>query len=69
MIERIESGLLSCGNDFDNNDNPYECGFDKYIDVESDIYYLGKKALTQVLKEGVLYKSFVRKVGVNISFP
>jgi dimethylsulfoniopropionate demethylase len=22
LIERIESGLLSYGNDFDNNDNP-----------------------------------------------
>ena len=27
LIERIESGLLSYGNDFDNNDNPYECWF------------------------------------------
>ena len=43
LIERIESGLLSCGNDFDNNDNPFECGFDKYIDIESDINFLGKK--------------------------
>ena len=29
LIERIESGLLSYGNDFDNNDNPFECGFEK----------------------------------------
>mgnify|MGYP005701416929 FL=1 len=28
LIERIESGLLSHGNDMDNGDNPYECGFD-----------------------------------------
>ena len=28
LIERIESGLLSYGNDFDNNDNPLECGFE-----------------------------------------
>ena len=28
LIERIESALLSYGNDFDNNDNPFECGFD-----------------------------------------
>ena len=26
LIERIESGLLSQGNDMDNGDNPYECG-------------------------------------------
>ena len=35
LIERIESGLLSCGNDFDSGDNPYECGFDKYIYIKS----------------------------------
>jgi dimethylsulfoniopropionate demethylase len=53
LIERIESALLSAGNDFDSGDNPYECGFDKYIDVESDINYLGKKALVKIFKEGI----------------
>jgi dimethylsulfoniopropionate demethylase len=53
LIERIESALLSAGNDFDSEDNPYECGFDKYIDVESDINYLGKKALVKIFKEGI----------------
>ena len=32
--ERIEGALLSYGNDMDNNDNPFECGFDKYINLE-----------------------------------
>ena len=53
LIERIESALLSSGNDFDSTDNPYECGFDKYIDIESDINYLGKKALIKIFKEGI----------------
>ena len=53
LIERIESALLSAGNDFDSTDNPYECGFDKYIDIESDINYLGKKALIKIAKEGI----------------
>ena len=53
LIERIESALLSAGNDFDSGDNPYECGFDKYIDIESDINYLGKKALIKISKEGI----------------
>ena len=52
-MRRIESALLSAGNDFDSGDNPYECGFDKYIDVESDINYLGKKALVKIFKEGI----------------
>ena len=53
LIERIESALLSAGNDFDSGDNPYECGFDKYIDIESNINYLGKKALIEIFKKGI----------------
>jgi dimethylsulfoniopropionate demethylase len=53
LIERIESALLSAGNDFDSGDNPYECGFDKYIDTNSEINYLGKKALIKISKEGI----------------
>jgi len=53
LIERIESALLSAGNDFDSGDNPYECGFDKYIDIKSDISYLGKKALIKISKRGI----------------
>ena len=65
LIERIEGGLLSYGNDFDNGDNPYECGFDKYIDVESDINYLGKKALIQVSKEGIKRKLMGVKIDLD----
>ena len=53
LIERIESGLLSAGNDFDNQDNPYECNFDKYIDIESDVNFLGKNALIKIRKKGI----------------
>ena len=53
LIERIESALLSAGNDFDSGDNPYECGFDKYVDINSDINYLGKKALIKISEEGI----------------
>jgi dimethylsulfoniopropionate demethylase len=52
LIERIESGLLSHGNDMDNGDNPYECGFDKYINIDSDVIFLGKEKLKKLnLKE------------------
>ena len=53
LIERIENALLSAGNDFDSGDNPYECGFDKYIDIDSDVSYLGKKALIKISKAGI----------------
>ena len=65
LIERIESGLLSCGNDFDNGDNPYECGFDKYIDIKSDINYLGKKALVEISKDGIERKLMGVKIDLD----
>ena len=56
---------MSCGNDFDNGDDPYECGFDKYIDVNSDINYLGKKALIKVSKEGIKRKLMGVKIDLD----
>ena len=56
LIERIESGLLSYGNDIDNGDNPYECGFDKYINIESEVKFLGKEKLKKIKSEGIKKK-------------
>jgi len=56
LIERIESGLLSHGNDMDNGDNPFECGFDKYINIDSDIIFLGKEKLKKIKSEGIKRK-------------
>ena len=56
LIERIESGLLSYGNDFDNNDNPFECGFEKYVNLDSDVSFLGKEKLKEIKKNGVKRK-------------
>ena len=53
LIERIESALLSYGNDIDNNDNPLECGFDKYVNLDSDVIFLGKEKLKQIRTEGI----------------
>ena len=56
LIERIESGLLSYGNDIDNGDNPYECGFDKYINIDSEVNFLGKEKLKKIKSEGIKRK-------------
>ena len=56
LIERIESGLLSYGNDFDNNDNPLECGFDQYVSLDSEINFLGKEELKKVRSDGIKKK-------------
>jgi len=65
-IERIEGGLLSYGNDMDIGDNPLECGFDKYVDLESDIIFLGKEKLKKIKLKGVEKKLMCVKISTNI---
>ena len=45
LIERIESGLLSYGNDMTYRHNPFECGLDAYIDLDADIESMSLPAL------------------------
>ena len=40
----------------DNEDNPYECGFDKFINIDSDINFLGKEKLKNIKAEGIKKK-------------
>ena len=56
LIERIESALLSYGNDMDNDDNPLECGLEKYVNLEANINFLGKEKLKEVKKKGITRK-------------
>jgi len=56
---------LSCGNDFDNGDNPFELGFDKYIDIVSDVSYLGKEALVKISKTGIKRKLMGVKIDLD----
>ena len=62
LIERIESALLSYGNDMDNNDNPLECGLDKYVNLDTEVNFLGKEKLKEVKKQGITR----RLMGVKI---
>jgi len=65
LIERIESGLLSYGNDFDNNDNPFECGFEKYVNLDSNVVFLGKAKLKKIKQEGVKRKLMGVKIDID----
>ena len=56
LIERIESTLLSYGNDIDIGDNPLECGFDKYVNLDNDLEFLGKEELKKIKAEGIKKK-------------
>ena len=65
QIERIEGGLLSYGNDMDIGDNPLECGFEKFVNLESDIVFLGKEKLKRIKKEGIKRKLMGVKIDAN----
>tara|TARA_B100002052_G_scaffold31392_1_gene24284 strand:+ start:1300 stop:2409 length:1110 start_codon:yes stop_codon:yes gene_type:complete len=56
LIERIESSLLSYGNDMDINDNPFECGFEKFVNLDSQVDFIGKDALKKIKSEGIKKK-------------
>lgn len=55
-IERIESGLLSHGNDMTLANNPFEIGLGKYCDLEQEAEFIGKAALQRIKAEGVSQK-------------
>ena len=65
LIERIESALLSYGNDFDNRDNPFEANFDKFVNLESDVNFLGKERLKQIKQNGIKRKLMGVKIDHN----
>jgi dimethylsulfoniopropionate demethylase len=65
LIERIESALLSYGNDFDNDDNPFECGFDQYVSLDSEINFLGKEKLKKIKSEGIEKKLMGVKIDLQ----
>ena len=52
-IERIESGLLSFGNDMDFRHSPLECGLKKYCHLDQDIDSLSIEALKKQDAMGV----------------
>ncbi|MDC0045324.1 dimethylsulfoniopropionate demethylase [Pelagibacteraceae bacterium] len=55
LIDRIEAGLLSYGNEFTLDDNPFECGFDAYCkDLSHE--FIGKKTLLKIKSDGIQKK-------------
>ena len=56
LIDRIEGGLMSYGNDFTKDNNPLECNLDKYCDIKEDHNFIGKKALRKIQSHGAKQK-------------
>jgi len=56
LIDRIEGGLMSYGNDFTKENNPLECNLEKYCKDDASHDFIGKQALTKIHKEGIKQK-------------
>ena len=56
LIDRIEGGLMSYGNDFTKENNPLECNLEKYCNDDVSHDFIGKQALTKIYNEGVKQK-------------
>ncbi|MDA9670329.1 glycine cleavage system protein T [Candidatus Pelagibacter sp.] len=61
-IRRIEGGMLSYHADADINTNPFELGLDRLVSLDSDIDFVGKKALKKIKQDGIKRK----QIGLEI---
>jgi dimethylsulfoniopropionate demethylase len=52
LIERIEAGLLSYGNDMTDDNTPHECGLGRFCNTHTAIGCIGRDALLRVAAEG-----------------
>lgn len=53
LIERIEGGLLSYGNEFTRENNPLEAGLGEYCKLKSSADFLAREALEQIAEKGI----------------
>jgi dimethylsulfoniopropionate demethylase len=63
LIERIESGLLSYGNDMTDDNTPHECGLGKFCNTHTAIGCIGRDALLRVAKEGPIQQ--IRPISIE----
>ena len=67
LIERVEAGLLSYGNDMTRENSPLECGLAKYVSPQKLTSCFGWRALAEELKTGP--KQMIRPVSINGTVP
>lgn len=63
LIERIESGLLSYGNDMTDDNTPHECWLGRFCNTQSAIGCIGRDALLRVAKEGPVQQ--IRPISID----
>jgi glycine cleavage system aminomethyltransferase T len=61
-IRRIEGGIFNWGADMTYDNNPYEMGLDRLVDLDMDLEFIGKDALSRIRDHGISR----RIVGVEI---
>ncbi len=64
-IRRIEGGMLSYVADLTIENNPFEVGLERLVDLQMDAEFVGKKALQKIYDSGVTQK----QVGIEIFGP
>ena len=62
-IRRIEGGMLSYHADADIHTNPFEMGLDRLVTLDSDINFIGKKALIEIHKKGIKRQQIGLEIG------
>ena len=53
LIDRIEAGLRSYGNDMTRDHNPLECGLHQFCDMEASRHCIGGEALRAIAAAGI----------------
>ncbi|MEO1638231.1 MAG: dimethylsulfoniopropionate demethylase [Pseudomonadota bacterium] len=67
LIERIEAGLLSYGNDMTRENTPHECGLGRFCSTQTAIGCVGRDALLRVAKEGPTQQ--IRAIAIDGDIP
>jgi len=67
LIERIEGGLLSYGNDMTRDNTPHEAGLGRFCSTQTAIGCVGRDALLRVSKEGPVKQ--IRAVQIDGKVP
>lgn len=55
-IRRIEAGILNFGADMTIENNPYEVGLDRMVDLDKKAEFIGRESLRRIRSEGVKRK-------------
>jgi dimethylsulfoniopropionate demethylase len=63
LIERVESGLLSYGNDMTRENTPFECGLGRLCDLGAAIACVGRDALLRLAAQGPVRQ--IRWLSIN----